>query len=236
MNEPLVLLPAMMCDARVFSHQINALSRDRTVVVASLNGGERMEEIASALLDQLPPRYAVFGLSFGGLIAMELMRRAPERMTRACLMGCSPLPEAPADAAAREPLIISARIGRMDEAMNGTLRSDHLAPGPTRMQVMGQVRLMAEDAGAEAFVRQCRALQRRRDQQSTIRRLKIPVHVACGEHDTLVPIKRHQFLAELIPNSTFSVIPDAGHLPPLEQPEATLQMLQDWLAGPSVAR
>lgn len=236
MNDPLVLLPAMMCDARVFSHQINALSRERTIIVAPVTQGERIEEIASGLLDQLPVRFAVLGLSFGGMVAMELMRRAPDRITRACLMGCSPLAEAPAEAAAREPLMISARMGRIDEAMQGTLKPDHLAPGPGRVQVMAEVMRMAGDLGAEVFVRQSRALQKRRDQQATLRRCKVPTLVACGEADTLVPVKRHAFLAELMPRAELCTIPDAGHLPTLEQPESTLEVVADWLNGPLVLR
>ncbi len=236
MKEPLVLLPAMMCDVRVFSHQINVLSRDHTVVSAPLNHGERVEEIASGLLDQLPHKFALCGLSLGGIVAMELLRRAPERITRLCLISCSPLPEPPAEAAAREPLIISARMGRIEEAVHGTLRPEHLAPGPGRAKVMAQLTRMAEDAGAETFVRQSRALQRRRDQQGTMRRCKVPARIVCGAHDTAIPVKRHSFLAELTPFAELSVIEDAGHLPTLEQPQASLQVIRDWLAAPLVLR
>lgn len=236
MQDPLVLLPAMMCDARVFSYQINALSRDRAVMVAPVHRAERVEEIASDLLDQLPLRFALLGLSFGGVVAMELMRRAPDRITRFCLMSCSPLSEAPDEAAAREPAIIAARMGRLDEAMQQTLRPDHLAPGPGRMTVQAQVLDMARDLGPVVFERQCRALQRRRDQQGTMRRCKVPSRVICGEHDSAVPVKRHAFLADLMPNADLEVIPAAGHLPPLEQPEATLQAMRNWLDGPIMLR
>ena len=236
MKDPLVLLPAMMCDVGVFEHQISALSRDRSVIAAPVGQFERIEEIASDLLDALPARFAVFGLSFGGLVGMELMRRAPDRITRICLMGCSPLAEAPVEAASREPLMISARMGKLEEAMRGTLLPDHLAPGPGRIRVMGDVMRMAAALGPEVFVRQSRALQKRRDQQGTMRRAKIPTLIACGELDTLVPPRRHHFLADLMPNAELHVIPGAGHLPPLEQPDATLEMLRDWLAAPLVLR
>lgn len=236
MKDPLVLLPAMMCDARVFSHQINALSRDRAVMVAPLTQGERIEEIASSLLDLMPHKFALFGLSFGGLVAMEVLRRAPERITRLGLMGCSPLAETPAEAAAREPQIIAARTGRLPEALAQALPPDDLAPGPERLTTQALQAEMAQDLGADVFVRQSRALQRSRDQQGTLRRFKLPALVACGAQDTRVPIKRHAFIAELMPNAELQVIEGAGHLPPLEQPEATLKVMQNWLDGPLVLR
>ena len=75
MAEPLVFLPGMMCDARLFGPQIAELSADHCVMVAPVTQGERIEEIASGLLDQLPARFALAGLSMGGIVAMELLRR-----------------------------------------------------------------------------------------------------------------------------------------------------------------
>ena len=78
MTEPLVFLPGMMCDARLFGPQIAELSADHCVTIAPVTQGERIEEIASGLLDQLPARFALAGLSMGGIVAMELLRRAPD--------------------------------------------------------------------------------------------------------------------------------------------------------------
>lgn len=83
-------------------------------------------------------------------------------------------------------------------------------------------------------MRQSRALQRRRDQQKTLRGCKVPALVLCGVHDALCPVKRHTFMAELIPYAELRVIEGAGHLPTLEQPEATTAALRHWLAQPLV--
>ena len=88
--------------------------------------------------------------------------------------------------------------------------------------------------GPQVFERQSRALQRRRDQQSTLRKCKVPTMVLCGEEDRLTPLKRHSFMAELIPNAELRVIEAAGHLPTLEQPEAVTQALREWLAMPLI--
>ena len=234
MIDPLVLLPGMMCDARLFAPQINDLSRDHAVMVAPITQGERVEEIASALLPLLPPKFALAGLSMGGIVAMELLRRAPERITRIALMDTNPLAETPQTAAAYEPMIIGARAGRLDEVMRGFMRPDFLAPGPGRIAVLNKVFEMAQDLGPEIMVRQVRALQRRRDQQPTLRRCKVPALVMCGAHDTLTPLKRHAFMAELIPYARLEVIEDAGHLPTLEAPKAVTAVLRAWMKQPFV--
>lgn len=236
MAEPLVLLPEFMCDARLFLPQLLALGRDRPVTVAPLSGGERIEEIASHLLPQLPQRFALAGLGLGGMVAMEILRRAPDRVGRLALMDTEPLAETPAQAGARDPLIVRARSGALEAAVAEVIRSDHLAPGPGRFEIMATLAAMARDLGPEAFVRQIRALQRRRDQQATLRRCKVPTLLLCGAADTLMPVKRHAFLAELIPGAELRVIEGAGHLPTLEAPDETGQALSDWLAAPYVLR
>jgi len=234
MPDPVVLLPGMMCDARLFAPQITDLSRDHAVTIAPITQGERVEEIASALLDVLPAKFALAGLSMGGIVAMELLRRAPERITRIALMDTNPLAETPQSAAAYEPMIIGARAGRLDEVMRGFMKPDFLAPGPQRLTVLNKLFEMAQDLGPEVLVRQVRALQRRRDQQVALRRCKVPALVMCGAHDTLTPLKRHAFMAELIPYARLEVIEDAGHLPTLEAPEAVTAVLRTWLKQPFV--
>lgn len=232
MAEPLVLLPGMMCDARLFGPQISELSADTAVMVAPITQGERVEEIASNLLDLLPQRFALAGLSMGGIVAMELLRRAPERIARVALMDTNPLAETPQVAAAREPQIVAAKSGRMLEIIREEMKPNYLAPGPAQTDVLNLVMDMAETLGPDVFVRQSRALQRRPDQQTTLRKCKIPALVLCGAHDALCPIKRHAFMAELIPDAELVVLENAGHLPPLEQPQETTQALKHWMKRP----
>lgn len=234
MKEPIVFLPGLMCDARLFGPQIAELSSDRAVMCAPISQGERIEEIASGLLEVLPAKFALAGLSMGGIVAMEILRRAPDRITRIALMDTNPLPETPQVAAAREPQIIGARSGRLLEVMRDEMKPNYLAPGPQRVDVLNLVMDMAAAMGPEVFVRQSRALQRRRDQQSTLRKCKVPALVLCGEHDALCPVKRHTFMAELIPYAQLKIISNAGHLPTLENPGATTEAILEWLAQPYV--
>lgn len=231
MTEPLVVLPAFMCDVRLFWPVMPALARDRAVIVPPLTGAERVEDLASQVLSALPGRVALWGVGFGGIVAMDVLRRAPERVGRIMLMDTTPLPESPQAAAAREPQMIAARAGRLTEMVTQAGPGQALAAGPGRLSVQAALREMSEDLGADVFVRQSRALQRRKDQQATLRKVRQPAWVVCGAQDGLYSPKRHHFMAELIEGAQLEVIESAGHLPPLEQPDEVLRIVRDWLAA-----
>ena len=236
MNEPLVLVPGMMCDARLYAPQIEALSRETNVMVACTTRGERIEEIASDILMGCPQKFALAGLSMGGIVAMEILRRAPERVTRICLMDTNPLAETPQSAAAYEPMIVGIKAGRLEEVMRGFLKPDVLAPGPGRMKVLAAMAEMVRDIGPEVALRQFRALQKRRDQQSTLRKCKVPALVLYGAHDRLTPPKRHEFMAELIPYARLEIVEEAGHVPTLEAPGRVVELMRGWMGQPFVLR
>ena len=235
-REPLVLIPPMLCDARVFAPLTAALSRDRAVSVMPTAGADRIEEIASRILDWAPARFALLGLSMGGAVALEVIRRAPTRVLRIALMDCNSQSETPQTAAAREPLIVAARAGRFADVVAQEMPAACFADGPHRRQTLQTVSDMAWDMGPEAYVGQARAMQRRRDHSATLRQIRQPALVVCGAEDPVYPVRRHQFMSEMIPYSRLEVIAGAGHLPPLEQPAATLEVVQDWLRQPLVLR
>lgn len=234
MAEPVVLIPDLMCDARVFQHQINALSAECAVTIAAPVVGERIEEMASHIMDGLPARFALAGLGLGGVVATEILRRAPERVNRLALICVDPQSDTPAIAAERDPRIVRARAGRLADVMAEVVPSEALAPGPHRIEVQGLVRVMAQDLGAELFVRQQRALQRRRDYQSILRRIKVPSMVLGGTQDRDMPAKKHAFMSDLIPKSQLRLIEGAGRLPVVESPVAATEALADWLAQPLI--
>ncbi|MEM9582411.1 MAG: alpha/beta fold hydrolase [Pseudomonadota bacterium] len=229
MNEPLVLLPGMMCDARLFGPQIMAFGQERAIHLPPIGQYDRIEALAEAVLAGAPHRFALAGLSMGGIVAMEMARVAPNRVTRLALLDTNPLAETPAMAANREPQIVRVMAGLLPEVMQDEMKPNYLAPGPNRQEILELVMEMAIEQGEGVFVRQSRALQRRLDQQSTLRKLNVPTLILCGEHDTLCPVKRHEFMAELIPSAELVIVPGAGHLPTLEQPNATSAALRTWL-------
>ncbi|WP_405110808.1 alpha/beta fold hydrolase [Phaeobacter sp. BS52] len=229
-SAPLVMLPGLMGTAEVFVPQLRALSGVLPTMVAPLLGGDRIERIADHLLTQLPARFALAGLSMGGIVAMEILRRAPERVSRLCLMSTSPLPDTPAQAAEWEPLIIAARSGRLEDVLRSCLPVDCLAPSPQRLDILNMIYQQGCTLGSELFVAQARALQRRTDQQAALRRFKGPTLILCGAQDRLTPLKRHEFMAALMPNARLCVVEEAGHLPTLEQPDQVTGAMAAWLA------
>lgn len=234
--EPLVLIPPMLCDARVFGPQINAFSREWPVMIAPTSFGERMEEIASSILSWAPAKFALAGMSMGGAVALEMLRRGPDRITRIALISTTALGETPQAASAREPLIVAARSGRFHDVIHKEMSPAWLADGPDRLAITNLITDMGQAIGAEAYVRQARAMQRRKDLQGTLRLVKQPTLVMCGAEDSLMPPRRHEFLAELVPYAQLEIVPGAGHLPTLEQPEITNHILRTWMRQPLVLR
>ena len=120
--------------------------------------------------------------------------------------------------------------------MAGEFPATALADTEWQGEVLALVQDMAAGLGPETFVRQTRALQRRPDQQKTLRKVRTPALILAGEADSLVPVRRQEFMAGLMPFGRLQVIAGAGHLPQLEQPEAVSAALRDFLAGPMLLR
>lgn len=233
MTEPLVLIPDILCDARLFGPQLAELSAEQFILSCPVTGSGRMADLAQTILDQAPPSFALVGAGLGGVVAMEIMARAPQRLTRAALVSSSPLQESPFDAMAYEPLLISARAGRLTDVVAQLFGvSSEEAEG----QLLAILQDMARNIGVEGFVSQVRALQRHRDMQATLRKTECPVQVICGESDPLISLKRYEVMTEFLGDGELSVIPGAGHVPTLQNPEAVTQVLRHWLSRPLMLR
>ncbi|MEI2687175.1 MAG: alpha/beta hydrolase [Cypionkella sp.] len=234
--EPLVLIPGLMSDARLFLPQIVRLGSGRPLHIALPTTGDTVEQMSDAIQAGLPPRFALLGHGLGGDVALDLIRRAPDRVTRVVLMATDPLAEAPQIAAAREARMVAARSGRLAEAMREEIPPSAIADSPWRDEILALVGDMALGLGEGVFLRQSRALQRRPDQQKTMRRVKLPALVISGDADPLVPMRRQEFTANLMPYGKLSVIADCGHLASLEQPEAVGDAIEAFLNGPVMLR
>jgi len=149
MAEALVLLPGLMCDARVFWPQIAELSATTAVTVAPITQGERIDEIASGLLDLLPHKFALAGLGMGGMVALEIARRAPNRVSRLGLIDTSPLGETPQSSAIRELRIVKAKSGKIMDVMREEVPQTALAAGPNRAAIMDILLDMADTLGPD---------------------------------------------------------------------------------------
>lgn len=231
MNHSLVLLPGMMCDARLFTPQISAFSSNRPVMVMPLIKQETVEALAQNILKNTPKRFALLGLSMGGIVAMEVIRQAPERVTHLALLDTNPKADTPERMSQRDEEIKRVWAGELRSVMRDDMKPNYLADTNNKQAILDLCMLMAESLGPEVFIQQTKALKTRPDQCETLRQINVPTLIACGAADTLCPVEKHELMHELINDSILQVIPNAGHMPTLEQPCETNRCIQNWLAA-----
>ncbi len=233
MREPLatVLIPGLLCTPRLYFGQLPALWRFGAVTVADHKRDDTMAGIARRILAAAPPRFALVGLSMGGYVAFEIIRQAPERVAKLALLDTTARPDAPEQTEARKRQIEMAQRGEFD-GIAALLFPRFVAAarhGDRALQAV--VRTMANDTGAEAFIRQQTAIMNRVDSRPALGAVGCPTLVVVGEQDALTPPDRAAEMVAAIPNARQVVVPDCGHLCTLEQPEAVTQALVDFLGG-----
>jgi pimeloyl-ACP methyl ester carboxylesterase len=165
----------------------------------------------------------------GGIVAMEVVAQAPDRVTHLALLDTNPKAETPQVQARRAPQIEKVQAGGLDAVMRDEMKPNYLTDGPNRAAILDLCMQMALSLGPEVFLRQSRALRDRPDQQDRLRRVTVPTLILCGRDDSLCPVERHALMHSLIPHSTLHIVESAGHLPTLEQPLETTAALARWL-------
>lgn len=231
MTSTVVLLPGLLNDHRLWAAQVAALAPHARCVVADLTQDDTLAGMAERVLAAISGRFALAGLSMGGYVAMDIMRRAPERVERLALLDTTARPDAPEQSQRRRDAVEIARSGGFDRIMPTMLpllvHPDHLA----LERVGGTAKAMARAVGPEAFARQQHAIMHRPDARPGLPRVACPTVVVVGADDVLTPLERAEEMAELIPDARLRVVADCGHLSPLEQPEAVSQVMTEWLLG-----
>ncbi|SLN19392.1 Pimeloyl-[acyl-carrier protein] methyl ester esterase [Roseivivax jejudonensis] len=226
---PLVLLPGMMCDARLFAPQISAVSGHRAVHHAPISGHESTAELAAAVLAHAPPRFALAGLSMGGIVAMEIAHLAPDRIAGLALLDTNPCAEAQEVRTLRGRQMAKVRAGHLADVMRDELKPRYVTESPRRAAILALCMDMALDLGPDVFCRQSIALRDRPDRQETLAALDMPTLILCGRHDRLCPVSRHEWMNDLMPGSRLEIVEGAGHLPTLEAPDVTTRAMMRWL-------
>lgn len=225
----LILIPGMMCDARLFSPQVEHLSDEYDIHIPKLVGQNTINGFAKSILEDTPDRFALLGLSMGGIIAMEILRIAPERVERIALLDTNPLAEKDEIKQRRFPQIEAVQQGRLTDIMRDEMKPNYLAEGPQKSNILDLCMDMATELGSDVFLKQSQALMDRLDQTKTLKSAIIPALILCGREDILCPIERHKLMHDLMANSTLEIIEGAGHLPVLEQPGITNSKITKWL-------
>ena len=231
---PLVLLPGLLCDERLWRDQADDLADVADPIVPDLTLDDTVSAMATRVLNAAPERFALAALSMGGYVAFEILRQQPERVTRLALLDTSASTDTPQRVTQRLAGIESLRHGRFFGVTNRMLpqlvHARHVT-GP----VGEEVRAMAKRVGGDAFLRQQNAILNRPDSRPLLASIKVPTLVAVGDSDVLTPPSESQEIHQNIPGSTLHVFPACGHLPPMEIPEETSTRLRRWLLTNEVA-
>ncbi len=229
MKTSLLLLPGLLCDNALWAGQVAGLSDHCDVVVADMTLDDSITGMASRAIAGMPETFAVCGLSMGGYTAMEIMRQVPDRVTRLGLFDTSPHADTEDRMTIRRDLIERVKGGGFAEVIE-----EHFQKfvHPSRLSdtaLMDKIRTSALNVGPEAYMRQQNAIIGRLDSTESLKQVNCPTLVLCGAEDALTPPPLHDEMADLIPGAALVKIPESGHLPTLEQPDAVNAAMKTWL-------
>ncbi len=215
---PLVLIPGYMLDDALWDGMLPFLPPELPLHFASLAEGDSIAAMAHAVLAKCPPQFSLLGFSMGGYVAREIVRFAPERVQSLALVATSSRADLPIQveqrtkAARATPLGPFRGLGRA--AIAQSLHPDNAA----NEALVSQVRAMGERLGREVFVRQ--SLIVRDADTGRLSDIQCPTLVVAAAEDQLRGPQEARELADGIPGAQLVTVPNAGHLIPLEQPQA----------------
>ena len=225
----LILLPGMMCDSRLFMPQVEALRDSMKISVPLPVSAPDMAQLGAEVLAEAPDRFALGGVSMGGILAMEIMHQAPHRVTHLALIDTNPFAEREEVKALRTPQMEAVREDRLAAVMRDEMKPNYFTHRQDSADLLDLTMAMATDLGSDAFIAQSMALRDRPDYEATLRRVTCPTLILCGRHDQLCPVEQHEAMKAMIPHARLCIVEDAGHLPTIETPDIVTTALQELL-------
>lgn len=223
-----MFIPGLLCTPRLFAEQLPAVWRAGPVTVAR-HHDDSVRSIAEGVLSAAPPRFALVGLSMGGYVAFEIMRRAADRVTRLALLDTTARPDGAEQTQRRRDQMALAAAGQFEDVVD-VLFQAWVRPSRQDDTALRQVvRQMAGETGPAAFARQQTAIMNRPDSVPELAAIGCPTLVLVGEEDQVTPPEHAKEIAAAVPGARLVVLPDCGHLSTLEQPAAVTRALVDWL-------
>jgi pimeloyl-ACP methyl ester carboxylesterase len=223
---PLVLLPAMLCDAELYAAQVAALGDAAEIAIGPV-ADRPLPDAAGAFLAGAPSRFALAGTSAGGNLALEILTQAPARVAGLWLMGSNPGAHGDPDGARAQSARV--RAGEFDAVVEDLAARAVHAGGPRGGAAADTFRRMARRAGPGAFVRQNDAMIARAARWPALDALGVPTLLLWGRHDQFSGVDRALAIAARVPSASLVVLDDCGHLPTLEHPAATTRAARAWL-------
>lgn len=229
MHQPLVFLPGLLCDARLWRDVIDGLADTVAPMVAELRLDDTIAAMAERTLAAAPERFALAGLSMGGYVALEIMRQAPERVTHLALFDTSARPDTEERRETRRKGIEMIGQGKFIGVSRGLLGS-LLAPQRLGTALADEVQAMSERVGPDVYIRQQNAIMGRVDSLPFLKDIAVPTLVGVGALDKMTPPELAQEMAAGIAGAKLETFPDAAHLPTMETPAPVVDAMRAWLA------
>ena len=230
-TQTLVLVPGLGSDAAVWRRTIAALGGGYRCLVGDTLSDDTLQGMARRVINQAPQRFALAGVSMGGMVALEMMKLAPERVSQLALVDTNARPDTFGQKIYRR--LGNAVVGATKDFERLAERSlGSLIHPSTAKDVGAELVQMSVRVGAKAYMRQNRAVIARGDLREALPNIAIPAAVIVGQEDRMTPVALSQEIHARIPGSTLHVISDCGHLPPIEKPEIMAALLKELLARP----
>ena len=233
MKIDLVLVPGHLCNDVLWEHQVDGLRDIANPMIADVTVDDSLSDMAARLLRHAPPRFSLAGLSMGGMVCMEVMRQAPERVERLALLDTNPGADNAERAAQRRKMVERFDAGEVDALVQEFLE---LVVPPSRLgeeELIRPMRAMMKAVAEKAFPKQVKALIERQDSRADLPGYHLPVRLICGREDKLTPLAFHEEMAELIPGADLTVIENCAHMSTMERPDEVNTALREWLGAPA---
>lgn len=229
---PILLLPGLLSTADIFTPQVAAMAAFGPVTVCSTSGRRTVGDMAAAVLAEAPDRFALAGISMGGYVALEIMRRSPGRVLRLALIDTSARPDTPEQSTRRRALVERARdmdfTTFAEELFLNALHPKHR--DDQRLRAINSA--MAAAVTLEEFATNTEAAITRPDARRVLHSIGVPTLILVGDEDAVTPPDHSREMAAAIPGSKLTIVPDAGHASTIEQPLFVNKALEQWVADP----
>lgn len=227
-----LFLPGTLCTGAVFAAQTHLLSKHGfDCRIADFHEESSIQEMAETALRHIPKgrKAALAGFSMGGMAALALAERYPDRVDRLALLNSNCHPDLPGRRDGRKKYIEQARQTSLREVLErGFLRNYlHLQQARHRELILD----MAGELGAECFAAQSKALAHRVDQSDVLAAMDCPVLILGARQDVLCPVQVQQDMHALCGHSRLVLLEECGHFAVLERPDGVNQALMDWLSS-----
>lgn len=225
----LVMLSGHMCSEALWQKQIDHFSDRYRCMPMVFRQGDSIANFAEQVLQHAPAKFYLAGLSMGGYVAFELMRRAPDRVIRLALLDTSAEPENPDRTVQRKIDLKAAHengLPSLADQMPARWMHPDMVAQPALFKT---VRDMVLNVGIDALPRQQRAIIERENSFASLKNIQCPTLVLCGRQDTSTPLSMHEDIVKHIPHAKLEVIEHCGHLSTMEQPDAVNQAMDAWL-------